>query len=508
MAYATGGSQRSRMATLWLRDLRRDEPRRIAGPGRLRWVAWSPDSSQIAYCKDSSLLRMPAKGGDPIPVADLDIPTVEGGTWSPDGSRLLVAPPLGEARLIEIQVQGGAVRELFFADSDDFQGSFQQPQYLPDGGAEKIVYVESEGATRRVVAADLGTRERRVVARGRQVIYSPSGHLVYQIGGALWAMPFSVETLAATGPPVEFRSGGQYPSVSNDGTLAYVHTEGGRTQLVWKDRQGLETGIVGQEQDRLTYPVLSPDGKRVLVMASEEDAKSVWIHDVSRAAKTRVTFDSFADRAVWRPDGRAIAYAGRGPGFVDIFWTNADGTVEPKLLASAPYPEFPYSWSSDGRFVLFNRNETLGDLWYVEVSDDGEPIAEKQILATEFEEYSPVLSPDDRYVAYSGDKSGRHEVYVCTFPDCDREWVVSTDGGGQPRWRADGREMYYVDLEGTLFAVPIDYTPKFSPGQPGTPLQSRRDSTSAGASVRRHSGRPALRCGKGHRADETGHPGG
>jgi Tol biopolymer transport system component len=116
--------------------------------------------------------------------------------------------------------------------------------------------------------------------------------------------------------------------------------------------------------------------------------------------------------------------------------------------------------------LLFDRIGAQRDLWYVEVDKNGNPSTEKAFLATDFDEHSPVLSPNDRFLAYVSDKSGRHEVYARTYPEGDREWVVSTNGGSQPRWRGDTREMYYVDSEGTLLAVPIRFTPDFMPGQP------------------------------------------
>ena len=439
-----------------------------SAPGRVGWVAWAPDSEEIAYVQDATLYRLPPSGGDPIRIASLDVPTLESGSWSPDGSTILVAPSLGDLRLIEIQVQGGEQQVVLAAAEPRIEGSFRQPQYLPD--RRKIVYVRIDGARRTIMAADLETGRNTAICEGRDVVYSPSGHLLFWrswTDAGLWVMPFSVEKLIATGPLFRFRPSGRYPTVAEDGTLAYVDTDGGRAQLVWTDRRGVEVEALGQEQRSISSPQLSPDGMRVLVTAREEGQQtSVWVHDVERASKTRLTFDSYADRAAWRPDGRAIAYTGPGPGFANVLWTAADGNGDSKVLTTAPVPEFPYCWTKDGRFVLFNRNETLGDLWRVEVSEDGEALGESPILATEFEEYGPVLSPDDRYLAYSSDKSGRHEVYVCPFPACERQYLVSTEGGQQPRWRGDGREMYYVDSDGALFAVPVDYTPEFTAGAP------------------------------------------
>jgi len=468
VAYSTGGSEFTPSITLWIQDLHRDEPQRIAGPGRLGWIGWSPDSSQVAYVDNSTLFRISVGDWQPVPVAKLDFAHIHrlSGTWSPDGAAIVLAAPPGHAKLIEVQVRTGSSRTLLAPDDADFQGSYWYPQYLPGANSKKILYVETRDARDQIVAADIESGKRQWIAEGTQPFYSPSGHVLYQLRGALNVMPFSAETLSGTGPAIEFRRDGELPTIAANGTLIYLSQGGGRQQMVWKDRRGLEVGAVGQPQETMALPELSPGGDRIAAIGYEGGTSSVWVHEVARPAKTRVTFGSIADRAAWHSGGKWIAYTGPGPGSYDIFLISADGSGKPTLLVSTPYPEFPYCWSSDGRRLLFNRNQALGDLWYIEVDENGNPMAEKPILATEFDEYSPMLSPDDRFLAYASDKSGRHEVYVRTFPDGDRDWVISTEGGQQARWRGDGREIYYVDATGSLFVVPITLTPEFSPGRP------------------------------------------
>ena len=310
---------------------------------------------------------------------------------------------------------------------------------------------------------------------GTTPVYSASGHLVYQESfdsdSGLRALPFSLETLTATGEAFPIVEAGLQPSMAQDGTLVYFDRGGGGGQnLVWRDREGKSLGTIGQAQENIGPLALSPDGKSVAVEAWEADGnRDIWVHDAVRGAKTRLTFDPARDgQPAWSPSGEQITfYSQRGGGF-GIFSKPADGSGEAVLLVGEDAGERGADWSRDGKFLIYRarRSEDTGvDLWYLKSKAGGEGYEPVPYLRTAADETVPVFSPDGRYVAYVSSESGRNEIYVRPFPEGGGKWQVSINGGTQPRWRRDGKELFYVE-EDQLKAVSVSTAQGFSPGTP------------------------------------------
>ena len=280
-------------------------------------------------------------------------------------------------------------------------------------------------------------------------------------------MPFSLETLKATGEAFPIGEGMRAPSVAADGTLVYLNVvAAGRQQLLWRDREGKELGVIGRPQQNIRYPVLSPDGRRVAAEGTEDGNVDVWVHDVERLLRRRLTFDPARDsRPLWSPSGEEITFHSDRQGNIDILQRPTDGTGEPVLLVGTDLFERPYDWSSDGKYLLYTvaNPENRLDLWYLKRKEDGSGFEPASFLQTPFNETAPQLSPDGRFVAYCSDESGQYEVYVQPFPEGGGNWQVSTNGGCQPRWRHDGKELFYVEGD-MLIAVVVKSTPRFSSG--------------------------------------------
>jgi dipeptidyl aminopeptidase/acylaminoacyl peptidase len=324
------------------------------------------------------------------------------------------------------------------------------PQFLPVGAGRRVLLYTVGFPEITMLVQDLETGDRQELGPGDLPFYSSTGHIVYQSGGdagpgleglSIWARPFSLETLRPTGAAFPIAEVGRYPTAADDGTLVYVGS--GSTplqQLVWRDRSGalLETG--GQTQTIINSPSLSPDGRRVAVSSTESGNPDIWVHDLIRSTKTRLTFDEAPERTpTWSPSGEQIVY-----------WLNgADG--------------------ADGRYLVYQENagpETRSDIRYVELEADGsasEPVA---FLATPADEQTPKLSPDGRFVAYTSDESGRGEVYVRPFPEGAGRWQASVDGGTRPRWSRNGRELYYVSGADALMSVPVSTGQGVALGRP------------------------------------------
>ena len=339
--------------------------------------------------------------------------------------------------------------------------------------------------TSRIEVRSLETGERRVLIQGgTDARYALTGHLVYaQAGtlGTLLAVPFDLARLEVTGAPVPIVEGVlQSPveglaqfSFSNLGTLVYV--PGGIQEgftLVWVDRQGAVEPL-GAPPHPYRNVRLSPDGRRVAVtIGLGTDNADVWVYDISRHTLTRLTFEERNDHPIWTPDGMRVTFRsgpiGRG-GPENLFWKPADGSSAEERLTTSENIQSPTSWSSDGQVLAFYERpfgegfSTTGrDIWVLPLEGERKP---RPFLQTPFNEGGAVFSPDGRWLAYVSDESGRYEVYVQPFPGPGGKWQISTEGGREPAWARDGRELFYRNGN-QMMAVDITTEPTFSAGTP------------------------------------------
>ncbi len=273
-------------------------------------------------------------------------------------------------------------------------------------------------------------------------------------------MPFSVETLTTNGEPFPIQENASYPSIAGDGTLLYrTEARTGLKQVVWRDRSGKKVDVIGRPQRDIQMPVLSPDGSRVVVRALENESWDIWIHDVARPLKTRLSFDpSDITKPSWTPKGDKITFASSRNGNMDIFVRAADGSGQAELLLATPINEWETDWSSDGKYVVGDGEP---DIWYMQPREGAAGYEKRVFLDSPFDVLAPELSPDGKFVAYESDESGQHEVYVQPFPRGGGKRQVSTNGGRQPRWR--GEELFYLEGD-TLVAVSVTTRPTFSRG--------------------------------------------
>jgi len=346
-------------------------------------------------------------------------------------------------------------------------GDFEEarwPEILPDGRTVLftteggIATVAIAGGTRHVVAKtnDSPLDGPAVLGTGAlsQARYLPSGHLVYgQSPGIVRAAPFDLASLSLTGPVASVvesverarNSGAVYFAVSASGMLVYAST-GYRHQLVWVDRSGAVTPI-SDDREAFRAPRISPDGTELAVGANDETRRSdVWVYDLLRGTRRRLTTESHNGWPVWARDGRRIAFSNNG----ELAEVPADGSAPPAILWSRSdgIPRYPCSWSPDGRELIFEVDGPAG----VDLSvlpRGGEP---RVLLSEPFNEQHAELSPDGRFVAYSSDESGRTGIYVASYPGFGGRTAISTDGGVHPRWSRNGRELFYRQGDALMVA--------------------------------------------------------
>jgi dipeptidyl aminopeptidase/acylaminoacyl peptidase len=274
---------------------------------------------------------------------------------------------------------------------------------------------------------NLESGTRHELQAGLGGVYSPTGHLLFKQGlttGNLMVLPFSLETLAAAGEAFPILNQVRDASLSLEGTLVYTggDTDDQARQLVWRDRQGVELEAAGPRQSGLLEPDLSPDGKSVAFEETENDNKDLWVLDLTRGVRTRLTSEPGRElHAAWSPSGREVAYAELGADG-GIFLKRADGSGDAQKVF-AGHAGSP-SWSLDGSFIIFHKSEAAGqkDLWYVAVGGAGGERKPVLFLETPADEAAPSFSPDGKHVVFSSDESGRWEIYVRPFPDGDGKW--------------------------------------------------------------------------------------
>jgi serine/threonine-protein kinase len=461
---------------LWVQDLDQQQPRVIEGTEGAYEPFWSPDSKFIGFATRSELRKVPVQGGTAVRICPL-LGAFYGGAWSPDGELIVFSssnPPV----LYEVPSGGGAARVLLSPDDmDSTPGEtraeilFAHPRFLPpEAGPRVLVLQFGTVSAQTLMVRDLVSGRQEVLEAGAHPAYSPSGHLVYQAGSTayeLWALPFSLSTLQATGDRFLLSENGRNPTVAGDGTLVYLDHVPLMSQLGFVDREGAPKEQIGQPMEGVMGLTLSPDGREVAVSAVLDFNRDIWIHDLARNLRNRLTNAPELDFApAWSAKGSEVAFSSDRMGRdYDIFRQRVDGTGEPEVLVGTPAREVAGDWSQDGKYLIYRQMdlETRADLWYLlRESTDWTP---HPFVQTSAEEEQPQFSPDSRYVAYVSDQSGGQEVYVQSFPEGETVSRISRNGGTHPRWNSNGKELFYV--EGiSLVAVPVSMSPSFTPGKP------------------------------------------
>ncbi|MCP5118482.1 MAG: hypothetical protein GY953_47325, partial [bacterium] len=467
IAFVAGEDRR-----LWIRDLDREQPRQLDQTAGAAVPFWSGDSEFVIFAASGELKKISVRGGAPLTICELPGSASADGTWNPNHDTVVFSAGLPPV-LHQVAADGGVAEPLLDPVITERGGSNYHPAFLPPRiRRDTLLLTAGSPAYREIFAVDLASGLRRRVIRGLHPAYSPTGHVVYQApvpGGGIWAVPFSVETLEPTGQPFPISEVGCEPGLADDGTLVYVDCAagGGYQRLVLKDRSGKKLHNIGQPQDRIRSPRLSPDGRRVAVCGIEAGEYDIWLHSAEDGTKSRVSFDPVVEaEPVWSPTGDELVYRIDRDAQTAIFRQRLDRTSPPESMIMSPATKHPSHWSADGRHLVFLQNDAQGrsDLWRLSATPDGGYRA-GPLWETPFSEGAAQLSPDGKWLAFCSDETGRYEVFVAAFPTGGESWQVSTDGGCQPRWRPDGAELFYVSRD-ALHAVEVITSPAFSYSPP------------------------------------------
>jgi len=455
---------------LWVRPLDALTAQPLAGTEGASFPFWSPDSRFIAFFANGKLKKIDASGGPAITLADA--PAARGGSWSPLGVILFtrnagsVASPLQR-----ISASGGIAAPLPLAIG-------RLPWFLPDG--RHFVYEDQRpdrtnerAITIRVSSLD-GGQPKMLLQADANAVYA-QGHLLFAIAGTLMAQPFDTKQLETAGEAVPIAEGVQGVlntrtagvfSVSETGLLALRASEGAMV-LTWFDRGGKRDATVGDAADFRHPTRLSPDQKSLLTELPQRNGRQIWIYDLARGLRTRLALDgAMSIGAVWSPDGRTIAFGFRRKERFDLYRKSSDGVGAEELLYADDSEKYPASWSPDGKFLLYEKvtldqGKFTGnrDLWALPLTPDQPGAALKPfpvVAGPPVPEFHAEFSPDGRWIAYTSPESGRLEVYATPFPPgAGGKRQVSNAGGVMPKWRKDGKEIFFSALDGRLMAAEI-----------------------------------------------------
>jgi Tol biopolymer transport system component len=448
---------------LWVRALNALTAQPLAGAEDASSPFWSPDSRFIAFFAGDKLKKIDPSGGTPQIVCDMAFNG--GGAWNREGV-IIFGSPVG---LFRVSATGGNPTTLMPLDDGSKESGYLWPAFLADGRhfvfCVRNSYTEIQGIY--LGSLDGGPR-RRLAADFSSAAYAASGegdYLLFVRNGALMAQPFDTGKLSLTGEP--FRVADQvrsnalnvrgFFSVSENGVLVYDQSADlGNSQLVWLDRAGKQLSVAAPPGTYVRFR-LSPDGQRIAFSQTNPlgGIGDLWMRDLQRGVTSRFTFDPGNDTfPIWSPDGSRIAWFSSRGGSFGLYQKLASGVGQDELLLSSDSPPRPRDWSMDGRFIVYQPQGTKTgfDVWALPLEGERKPFP---VLQTPFFDGSPRLSPDGRWLAYYSTESGRGEVYVTTFPTPGAKWQISTSGGGQPVWRRDGKELYYVAADDKLMAVAV-----------------------------------------------------
>jgi Tol biopolymer transport system component len=456
---------------LWVRSLDQLSGQSLPGVEGALTPFWSADSRFIGFFAAGKLKKVDLFGGPPQTICDVSgDPSQTGGTWNNDGVILFGSD---SGPIFRVAAAGGRPTPVTELDRARGETSHVRPHFLPDGRHFLFLARSTKSENTGIFADSVEKRSPKFIVNSPfGAAFASPDYLLYLREGTLMAQRFDPFRLQLEGDPISLVSEqlGTNPymglaafGVSEAGPLAYRIGSNVGTELRLVDRDGKEAGAPFGGIN-VANPVLSPDEQAVAV-SRYEAGSDLWIFDRIRGGSTKFTFDPARDNnPIWSPDGKNIVFSSDrdgGVGAGNLYMKAAGGAGQEELLLRSDTAKVPTDWSRDGRFVIYENRDprTQGDLVILPMSGSSGDRKPMDFLRTPFSEVQARFSPDGRWIAYASTESGRPEVYVQSFPRTGGKWLISNAGGFQPRWRADGKELFYItdkDNKGSNAFMAVD----------------------------------------------------
>jgi Tol biopolymer transport system component len=468
---------------VWVRAMDALDARPLAGTDGATYPFWSPDGAYLGFFAEGKLKKVAITGG-PAQIL-CDARSGRGGSWNRDGV-ILFSP--GPASIIfRVPAAGGTpIPATKFTGNGGSGEGYRFPVFLPDGVHFLYAAGSDQPNASGVFAGSLdGIAAVRLLVGVTNALYAPpaapgaTAHLLFRAENTLMAQPFDATRLKTTGDmfpiaeqvPFSGNTGFGAFTVSENGTLVYRAGDAVTDrELVWMDRAGKRLGVIGKP-GAFGPIAVSPDEKTLAVTARSNGSQSdIWLQDVGRGVLSRFTFRSGLTRfPVWSPDGSRLIFAfaslSSSSYSTVIYQKAAGGNGQEEPLLHSGLNGFPDDWSPDGKWIVYEQTgqKSASDLWLLPLSGDRKPVS---YLQTPFDEMNAHFSPDGRLMTYQSNESGQFQIYVQTVPVSGAKYQISTSGGSSPRWRPDGKELFYVSADRKLMAAPIKLGSTIEAGTP------------------------------------------
>ncbi len=461
---------RTESGGFFVHSLVTSETRHIPGPEIFGSAFWSPDNRFVAFYSGGVLKRVDLQGGPPTAICDAGLGF--GGDWNRDDVILFGS----NHGVMRVSAVGGTPSPMTKVDSRNGEIFHSWPSFLPDG--DHILFtVSASRADRRgaYIGSLTSGPPRLIMPDATNAQYSPLGYLVFNRANDLMAQRFDVAHLRLMGDPFIIAQGVatvanfSWAAFSTAGsTLAYRAGSGlSVVQLEWRDRKGNRLGTVGEPAD-YSNPVFSPDGRTLAVGKRDPDTRTrdIWLFDLPRGTERRLTFDPADDAAaVFSPDGQRIVFTSNRKGHRDLWQKDASGARDEELVLGSADEKALDDWTRDGGYLIFGNlaPEKTREEWALPLFGDRKPFA---VIPGPGTVQGAQVSPDGKWIAYASDASGRQEIYVQKFPPAGGRWQISTEGGIEPIWNPNGKELFFLHVNSIMAVDVRTGIDRFEPGAP------------------------------------------
>ncbi len=472
-----GRLESERNNTLWIYEPGTPEATSLPSTEGARFPFWSPDGRSIGFFADGKLKKLSLGGG---PVQTLcEASSGRGGTWNQNGVILFTPSGTLGTGLSKISASGGTPTQVTVPDKTLSEDSNRWPQFLPDGIHFLYSAINLSGGKDlySIYVGSLNSNEKRFVikAKGNAAYASPE-YLLFYRDQTLFAQHFDTSKFELKGEPAPILTDVQFfPRISQavfaaTGTgllVAQRNSDSGAAPVLWFDRKGQQIGIA-LNPGIYGNVMLSPNGRFAASETTDTVSQNtdIFTYDLESRSAKRLTFDPALDSLpVWNPDGSRMIFASNRKLEFDLYLKDTNGAQEEKIIPQDGPDRFPTDWSRDGKYVIYGRGP---DLWFLTFPE----LRASQFLKAASTLKSARFSPDGKWVAYASNESGRWEIYVTSFPEAHGKWQVSSAGGDQPRWRGDGKELFYLSSDSKLMAAPVKTGANFDAGTPTVLFQA------------------------------------